>query len=308
MAFFENCVERATALAATCGWLALGGGTEAAVGVAIGGAGLAAVMTEAVRRHGPESENAIRKIREKVRTDLLTHAIAERWDISDELALADAALERALVGCFLDRKSLASAARSPAGFPGAATELILSKLAEREPETFGPLGSEVSVKYAKTVIGVSLEAAIENESYFKALEPILIFEILKGLGSIDENLVQISRDIGIIRDQDVAMAIEEALLSIKSMPGKLNEIVSNGGTSVSFDEAHGALVKLYALGRSRNRLEIVTGVEEFQSVYNGYLDAIRGASAGRLTLDEVNRYFDDQLVARFVMLFKPAMP
>ncbi len=48
MAYFENCVERATALAATCGWLAFGGGAEAAVGVAVGGAGLAALVSDAV--------------------------------------------------------------------------------------------------------------------------------------------------------------------------------------------------------------------------------------------------------------------
>lgn len=53
MPFIEDCIERATALAATCGWLAIGGGAEAAVGLAIGGASLATIVSAGVRRHGP---------------------------------------------------------------------------------------------------------------------------------------------------------------------------------------------------------------------------------------------------------------
>ncbi len=181
-------MERATALAATCGWLAFGGGAEAAVGVAIGGAGLAAVVSDAVRRHGPESEAALKSIRERIAADLAAHAKVERWDTRADLDAADASMERALAGCFLDRKALAASARSPEGFPGSATKLILARLAEREPATFGQDGPVAARDFADLVVRTALEAAIENESYFKNLQPHLLMETLRGLGTVEEKI------------------------------------------------------------------------------------------------------------------------
>jgi hypothetical protein len=189
MAFFENCVERATALAATCGWLAFAsGGAEAAVGVVIGSAGLAAVVSEAVKRHGPESNAALESIRKRIAADLSKHADVERWDNRLDLQAADASMERALTGCFLDRKALAASARSAEGFPGSATKLILASLAEREPATFGPNGPVVARGFAELVVHTALEAAIENENYFKSLHPHLLMEMLRGLGSVEEKI------------------------------------------------------------------------------------------------------------------------
>lgn len=195
LAFFENCVERATALAATCGWLAFGGGAEAAVGVAIGGAGLAAVVSDAVRRHGPESEAALKSIRKRIAADLTAHAKVERWDTRADLEAADASMERALAGCFLDRKALAASARSPEGFPGSATKLILARLAERESATFGQDGPRAARDFADLVVRTALEAAIENESYFKNLEPHLLMEMLRGLGTVEERVGQIGSQV-----------------------------------------------------------------------------------------------------------------
>lgn len=188
LAFFENCVERATALAATCGWLAFGGGAEAAVGVAIGGAGLAAVVSDAVRRHGPESEAALKSIRKRIAADLAAHAKVERWDTRADLEAADASMERALAGCFLDRKALAASARSPEGFPGSATKLILARLAEREPATFGQDAPLAARDFVDLVVRTALEAAIENENYFKNLQPHLLMETLRGLGTVEEKV------------------------------------------------------------------------------------------------------------------------
>lgn len=191
LAFFENCVERATALAATCGWLAFGGGAEAAVGVAIGGAGLAAVVSDTVRRHGPESEAALKSIRKRIAADLGAHAKVERWDTRADLEAADDSMERALAGCFLDRKALAASARSPEGFPGSATTLILARLAEREPATFGKDGPRAARDFADLVVRTALEAAIENESYFKNLQPHLLMETLRGLGTVEERVDEV---------------------------------------------------------------------------------------------------------------------
>jgi hypothetical protein len=189
VAFLENCVERLTVLAATCGWLALGaGGTEAAVGVVIGGVGLATAVSETARRHGPESEAALRSIRKRITADLLKYAEVERWDTRPDIKAADASMERALAGCFLDRKALATSARSAEGFPGSATKLILAQLAEHEPATFGKDGPTVARHFAEMVVHIALEAAIENESYFKSLQPHLLVEMLRGLGSVEEKL------------------------------------------------------------------------------------------------------------------------
>lgn len=196
MDFFENCLERATALAATCGWLAFGGGgAEAVVGVAIGGAGIAAVLSDTFSRNGPESEAALRAIRRQIAVDLHALAEAERWDTRADVEAADAALERTLSGCFLDRRALASSARSQAGFPAAATDLILERLAEREPATFGREAPITAVAYARLVIRTALEAAVENEAYFRKLQPHLMMEALRGIGAVDERVVAVHADV-----------------------------------------------------------------------------------------------------------------
>jgi hypothetical protein len=195
MAFIEDCIERSVALAATCGWLAFGGGAEAIAGVAIGGAGLAALVSNSVRRHGPESEAALKSIRKRILKDLHAHATAERWDNRADLEAADAAMERALTGCFLDRQALAASARHKEGFPMEATRLILKILAEREPGTFGPSGSQAARDYAGLVIRTALDAAIENEQYFKNLQPHLLMETLRGIGSVEEKVDAVHADV-----------------------------------------------------------------------------------------------------------------
>lgn len=200
MALFEACVERASALAATCGWLALGGGTEAAVGLVIGGGSLVAAVSASVRKHGPESESALRVIRKRIALDLASYAQAENWETRSEIAAADAAMDRALSGCFLDRQALAGSTRSSDGFPVAAGKIILGKLGEREPEIFGPDGPKVARDYAEVVIQTALKAAIDNEDYFKGLHPHLLMETLRGLGSIEEKVDAMHVDIRKILD------------------------------------------------------------------------------------------------------------
>lgn len=196
MAFVEDCIERGTALAATCGWLAIGGGAEAAVGLAIGGAGLASIVSASVRRHGPESEAALRRIRVRIARDLERHAEVERWGRRGDIAEADAAMERALAGCFLERAALAATARSPEGFPVAATRLILAELARREPGVFGPGGPAVAREHASLVIRTALEAALENEAYFRNLDPHLTMEMLRGIGVLEAGIRAVHEDVG----------------------------------------------------------------------------------------------------------------
>jgi hypothetical protein len=227
MAFLENCVERVTGLAATCGWLALGGGAEAVVGVAIGGAGLAAVLSDAFRGHGPESKAALAKIRERIAGALLKQAEVERWEMREDLNAADIAMERALVGCFLDRKELAASARSSGGFPNAATRLILAKLAEREPDMFGVSGPPSAKQYAEFVVRTALEAAIENESYFRNVQPHLLMETLKGIGTIEERLGEVHDVVSKTHDLVVQLSARQsgATLEVLHIVGRVSQFI-----------------------------------------------------------------------------------
>lgn len=216
MAILESCVERATALAAACGWLAFGGGAEAIVGVTVGAAGLATLVSEVSRRHGPESAAALSAIRKRVRTDLESFADVERWDAKADIRAADLAMQRGLVGCFLDRRELAASARSVEGFPGAATILILEKLGAREPGTFGPSGAEAGKSFAKTVIETALKAAIENHAYFTELQPHLLIEALQGIGTIEAKI------------DDVLQIVEDTHALLLEMNRRASELSSSG--------------------------------------------------------------------------------
>lgn len=195
MPFLEDCIERSTAIAAACGWIALGGGIEAAVGVVVGAAGLASAVTSVARRHGPESQAALNAIRKRIAGDMMRYSQAERWDNSQEIQAADAALGRALAGCFLDRRALAESARAPGGFPKNATRIVLNALSVREPAAFGDNAPPVSRRYAEVVVTTALEAAIENEAYFKELEPHLLLEMLKGIGVLEVKIDAIHDDV-----------------------------------------------------------------------------------------------------------------
>lgn len=196
MAFRETCVERATGLAAACGWRVLAqGGPEAVVGITVGAAGVAAELSGALRPRGPEYQAALRAIRRRIRSDMAAHAAVEGPDAEADLAEADAAMERALRGCFLDRASLAASARSREGFAQSATALILARLAEREPEVFGTGGPDLARRHAERVIRAALNAAIENEAYFRNLAPHLVLETLRGLGGLEERIGGLHDDL-----------------------------------------------------------------------------------------------------------------
>jgi hypothetical protein len=303
MALFENCVERATALAATCGWLAFGGGAEAAVGVAIGAAGLSAVVSDAVRKHGPESQVALRRIRKNIAADLRQQARIEKWELDPSLINADAAMERALVGCFLDRKALAASAMSPKGFPGAATELILQKLADREPQVFGAAGDEAAVRYAEIVIRTALEASVSNERYFRELHPSLLLELLKGVGTLELQVSQANSSLRRLESHPVSIAVHRTYNELMQMPVRLQERVDAGEQSVEFAEARSALIQLYATAKAVGDGESARKVEQFQSIYNGYIEILRAGSAKRVTIEQVNQYHSVTLLGSFRTLF-----
>lgn len=211
LTFLEKCLERATVLAVTCGWLVFGGGLESTFGVAIGDAGLAAGVSGVVRDHGPESHEALRAIRGQVAKDLNLFAEIERWDTRAELAAADIAMERGLTGCFIDRQELIALALDPQGFPDAATKLIIGNLAERDPEMFGAAGPAVARGYANLVVKTACQAMIENEGYFKNLRPHLVMETLRGIGSLEEAVDKVHTDVRTLSEKLSDLLAAQAL-------------------------------------------------------------------------------------------------
>jgi hypothetical protein len=289
MAFLESCVERATGLAATCGWLALGGGAEAVVGVAIGGAGLAAVLSDALRGHGPESKAALGKIRERIAGTLLKQAEVERWDMRADLNAADIAMERALVGCFLDRKELAASARSSGGFPNAATRLILAKLAEREPHMFGVSGPPSAKQYAELVVRTALEAAIENESYFRNVQPHLLLESLKGIGTIEERLGEVHGVVSKTHDLVAQLSARQSATTLE-----VPQIVGRVSLFIRHTLPERLCSPIASQGTQKITLELTQDFQELRKL-KFHMTEEQGAQAEsfiqRVTV-EVNQLFD----------------
>lgn len=182
MAFYENCAERVAGIGLGCLWLVgAGGGAEAGVATTVAVVGLAALVSDQVRKHGPESAKALKAIRRKIADDLETHGAAEGWERRADIHAADQALARALPSCFLERAALAASAVSTERFPVAATGLILDQLAKADV-LFGPNGPPAAREFAELVIKTALRAAIENKEYFSNLQPHLLMEMLHAQG------------------------------------------------------------------------------------------------------------------------------
>lgn len=178
------------------------------MGIVVGAVGLASATLGRTRRHGAESNIALAAIRRRIAADLTSYSRDERWENSAELEQADIAMADALAGCFLDRRALAASARDPNGFPGSATRIVLAALAERKPLTFGAEAAPIARRYAELVIRTALEAAVENEAYFKALEPHLLFETLRGIGTLERDLSEIGKGVVNVREE-VGLTFEE---------------------------------------------------------------------------------------------------
>jgi tetratricopeptide (TPR) repeat protein len=186
MAFFENCFERAAAVAGGLVWAAFGeGGAEATVMAVVASAGLAAVVRDAVVRRGPEDERRLAQVRDRVRQDFAAWQQSEGLD-DGALQAADDALRRWLTTCFVDRTELARTAVSASGFPEAATELVLRKLAEREPMFGTDAEPDLPRRFARTVVRAALLAAVDDADYFAKLEPHLLFAVAAGIGRVEE--------------------------------------------------------------------------------------------------------------------------
>lgn len=185
MAFLESCSEKAASLAGGLVWLAGFGGQEPepVVMAAVAGVGLAALAREAFKRSGPENPRQLKKIQDHVRASIADWQRQEGVAEAD-LAAAEAALDRSLGTCFIDRQRLADSAVSGDGFPRRATELVLEHLALREPIFREALPGDIARRFAAQVVQAALEAAVQDEDYFRKLEPHLLLSMAQGIGKL----------------------------------------------------------------------------------------------------------------------------
>jgi hypothetical protein len=213
------CIEETVGLAGGCLWLACGGGGEAALAGALGAAGLAAVVLDKLAKRGPESKRTLARIRRKILVDFENWTKSEGGETRVEVEQADKALQRALHRCFLSHIALAATARHKEGFVVAAGNLILNELAKREDLFSQP--HTIARRFADAVIASALTAAFEDRNYFEAIEPYLLLEALKGIGTLHSEI------------QGVALIAQESNLILHDM---YTLMTKNGG----FDRAREA--------------------------------------------------------------------
>ena len=84
--------------------------------------------------------------------------------------------------------------------------------------------------------------------------------------------------------------VHRAFLSLRQMPGKLQEAVNLGASTYSFDESRRAIEELFVELKSRRMKKTLMKVHEFEDIYNGYIGIINGALSEKNTLDDVNSY------------------
>jgi hypothetical protein len=109
--------------------------------------------------------------------------------------------------------------------------------------------------------------------------------------------VQINQTIN--EAKQIPDQIHITLLSLKQMPGRLQESVNSGVTSFSFDETRLELEKLYALAQASGDDALVSSIETFQGNYNRYIELINLAIKSKATLEEVNNYHKQNIVRAF---------
>lgn len=230
MAFLESCSEKAAALAGGLVWLTVGGDqAEPMVMAAVASAGLAAVVGGAMQRPGPESARRLRKIQSHVRASIADWQRREGVSEAD-LAAAEAALDRSLAACFVDRQRLAASAVSEDGFPHRATALVLEDLALREPIFAEPGEGSIARRFATEVVVAALKAAVEDEAYFRKLQPLLLLEIARALGPLQPMRQLVAEIHGTVQQLAAQRPAPAAVPVLRQqLPRQLDRLVGRDG-------------------------------------------------------------------------------
>jgi hypothetical protein len=205
MSAIHESFEKIANLAFGCAWAGSAASAHlpvdpaALLPVAVGAAGLIAVVASEFAKAGPESKWTLNKIRRRVKKEV--DSKFSLFNPQVEIDAADKALSADLVECFLDRDALVQAAADPIGFPAKATELVMAALAQRRPDLFGDDAPKSGRDYARTVVSTALSAAIEDRDYFEDIQARLTFAQSREIARILESNGRIEAAIARVEDQ-----------------------------------------------------------------------------------------------------------
>jgi tetratricopeptide (TPR) repeat protein len=238
MTFLASGLDKAVLTCVGLFAIAFGAPPPGTIEATVGLAGTAGYFASRQQKFGPECARVRKKTREGIRKGFaqMLEVEGDHWSAHDDLAKADAALEQHLEACVIDRGALAKAVVSQKGFPGEAADMVMAALAKHEPQMFGQEATlTVTYNYARNVIEICLRAALENRQYYEALEPHIINELGKAVGTL------------MIRAEQAAEHDKAAAVVLKEMAARLERMER---------AAHGPeLTPAQSLGFARTVLE-----------------------------------------------------
>ncbi len=198
MSILANVLDKVTALCVGTTAVALSGGSVGAIEATVGAAGLIGFVIGRKAKFGPESARVRGRIQAEIFADYRLLLSGSDGDLGedDDLVAASLALDDALTDCIFDRASLAAAAVSERGFPEQAVDVIMSGLAVAAPDFFAPARSAtLGFRFARDVVRAGITAAVADADYYRQLEPHLMFEMGRALGSVKADVAVIATKI-----------------------------------------------------------------------------------------------------------------
>jgi len=193
-------IDRVSNLAFGCATVGFGmsvGGAAATGAMAAGGAGAIVLMGLAFAaraKHGTESTRLLKKIRKEIREQWRQDQSFGHYEQS-ELDRISKTLGTLLPECMLSPPDLAKLAvqADKVGFPDSATDYVLATIADKEAK-FGEKG--LAREFAEFVIHAAFTAAIEDESYFRQLQPHLLIQQAEKIGEMLSYLEEQDQKLG----------------------------------------------------------------------------------------------------------------
>lgn len=212
---------------------------------------LADEYKKCAKQFGLESK----KKQAKIRTSFLqacsarfSGSAAEK-ELEYKLQIADEALGNALDNCFLTKAEIIQSAFSVqiddngeanANFVAFATDLLMTKLGEAEPNFFEPsLKKSEAYLYARDVVEFGFQEVVRNDDYFRQIEPQLLVSMAGALALIGHKQDKIHDDIGDIKHR-LDLLIErnqQGNKQLNRIEKAISKIVKEPiDTSLNFDE------------------------------------------------------------------------
>jgi hypothetical protein len=127
-------------------------------------------------------------------------------------------------------------------------------------------------------------------------------EFKKNLEKLLKENDELKKQIACLRQKEqkeILFALEEAMLALKQMPGRLQEAADAGKTYFSFDEAREKLEQLYIIAKIYCMNNIVKKLHEFEKNYNGWINLINQAINDNATIADINNYHKKHIIEWF---------